>query len=253
MRPNRRNICNRCGQHNLNELPHVCMEPPMDYFSSSENSSNDSVGSGIDFEDPAASNSDPDSVLCPQCSCMVKIEEVEDHTLAHELSENPSEDNRSYRNHRDHSNHRNHRNQRSNPFPEQIDLFEDLMSRHRNHRNHVNQRSGPFSEQLDPFEDFMSHFFGTPSGFPVSPGMVPPGRYIRIVRRNASRGPSSGQELDVHDWNRSDSQNCTICLEDFSAGDKYITLPCFHNFHENCIKNWLRQSNQCPICKHRVN
>lgn len=45
---------------------------------------------------------------------------------------------------------------------------------------------------------------------------------------------------------------CTICLEDFKAGDEQRTLPCFHRFHRSCADTWLAQSGTCPICKHRV-
>jgi len=42
---------------------------------------------------------------------------------------------------------------------------------------------------------------------------------------------------------------CTICLEDFKAGDDVKTLPCLHLYHMSCIDSWLRRSNDCPICK----
>lgn len=44
---------------------------------------------------------------------------------------------------------------------------------------------------------------------------------------------------------------CTVCMEDFCAGEEQRTLPCFHRFHKDCIDPWLRQCGCCPICKHR--
>ena len=42
---------------------------------------------------------------------------------------------------------------------------------------------------------------------------------------------------------------CPICKELYIIGEEICTLPCLHTFHDNCVKRWLRQSNNCPICK----
>lgn len=47
-------------------------------------------------------------------------------------------------------------------------------------------------------------------------------------------------------------KSCTICLDDFKAGDLQRTLPCFHRFHKSCVDRWLATQGECPICKHRV-
>ena len=49
-----------------------------------------------------------------------------------------------------------------------------------------------------------------------------------------------------------EKKNCVICLEDFKNGDKATILPCIHLFHKNCIKNWLKTQNSCPICKYKL-
>jgi len=49
-----------------------------------------------------------------------------------------------------------------------------------------------------------------------------------------------------------DQRQCSICLEDFAAGDVRKTLPCLHGFHEDCANKWLRSNGCCPICKHKV-
>jgi len=44
---------------------------------------------------------------------------------------------------------------------------------------------------------------------------------------------------------------CSICIDDFEAGEKLTLLPrCQHAFHRDCIHPWLteRQGN-CPLCK----
>ena len=50
-----------------------------------------------------------------------------------------------------------------------------------------------------------------------------------------------------------DSQKkCTICMEDFAAGDALRCLPCLHSYHLACIDRWLKLSQTCPVCKHNV-
>ena len=59
----------------------------------------------------------------------------------------------------------------------------------------------------------------------------------------------------INDVNKISNDNCIICLENYKIGDSYITLPCIHNFHDECIKKWLSLKNKCPICfsKIRIN
>ena len=60
-------------------------------------------------------------------------------------------------------------------------------------------------------------------------------------------------------------KQCSICLDEFQIGDKYIILPCsnsdagdnsddnhvFHSGDETCsgIKPWLERNNTCPMCR----
>ena len=58
-------------------------------------------------------------------------------------------------------------------------------------------------------------------------------------------------------------KQCSICLDEFKLGDKYIRLPCseegneseenhvFHSGNEVCsgIKPWLERNNTCPMCR----
>ncbi|KAF5448165.1 hypothetical protein F2P56_028722 [Juglans regia] len=46
-----------------------------------------------------------------------------------------------------------------------------------------------------------------------------------------------------------DLEPCCICQEEYADGDDLGTLDCGHDFHTNCIKQWLMQKNLCPICK----
>lgn len=49
--------------------------------------------------------------------------------------------------------------------------------------------------------------------------------------------------------NPKDMEPCCICQEEYKLGDDLGTLECGHDFHTNCIKQWLVLKNLCPICK----
>lgn len=48
---------------------------------------------------------------------------------------------------------------------------------------------------------------------------------------------------------------CSICLDDFQAGQKQRLLPCGHVFHATCVDEWLmaglrrKNKSECPLCK----
>ncbi|CAH8252774.1 unnamed protein product [Arabidopsis lyrata] len=42
---------------------------------------------------------------------------------------------------------------------------------------------------------------------------------------------------------------CTICLEEFDDGRSIVTLPCGHEFDEECIEEWFVRNHICPLCR----
>ncbi|KAG0498406.1 hypothetical protein HPP92_003097 [Vanilla planifolia] len=46
-----------------------------------------------------------------------------------------------------------------------------------------------------------------------------------------------------------DCSECPICLEEFRVGNEVRGLPCAHNFHVECIDQWLRLNVKCPRCR----
>ncbi|KAK6919654.1 Zinc finger, RING-type [Dillenia turbinata] len=49
--------------------------------------------------------------------------------------------------------------------------------------------------------------------------------------------------------NRQNSDICVICQAEYEDEETIGTLHCGHEFHANCIREWLRLKNTCPICK----
>jgi len=53
--------------------------------------------------------------------------------------------------------------------------------------------------------------------------------------------------LSTHD---DDEVVCTICLGEVEEGDRVGELNgCNHLFHSDCLKDWLRRRNVCPLCQ----
>ncbi|EYU44114.1 hypothetical protein ABFS82_04G136400 [Erythranthe guttata] len=44
-------------------------------------------------------------------------------------------------------------------------------------------------------------------------------------------------------------RKCTICQEEYEAGDETGKLKCGHSYHIYCIEQWLGRKNTCPVCK----
>ena len=58
--------------------------------------------------------------------------------------------------------------------------------------------------------------------------------------------------MDRNTRDTSDSGNreeCSICLDEYTAGTPLLQLPCRHLFHPACIRSWFQGHNFCPLCK----
>ncbi|KAK9155649.1 hypothetical protein Sjap_003129 [Stephania japonica] len=42
---------------------------------------------------------------------------------------------------------------------------------------------------------------------------------------------------------------CSVCIDELKVDEKIGSLSCGHEFHINCIKDWLIVNNACPICR----
>ena len=46
--------------------------------------------------------------------------------------------------------------------------------------------------------------------------------------------------------------DCPICLETYVQGQTKVQLPCQHEFHEECVVEWLKINGNCPNCRERI-
>jgi hypothetical protein len=66
---------------------------------------------------------------------------------------------------------------------------------------------------------------------------------------------SSSSSGDLGDATENDHTNntdlehaCAICCGELLEGDRVGALSCQHNFHVECLKEWLTFRNVCPLC-----
>eukprot|EP00164_Ancoracysta_twista_P001059 GFYU01001380.1.p1 GENE.GFYU01001380.1~~GFYU01001380.1.p1 ORF type:complete len:245 (+),score=36.56 GFYU01001380.1:235-969(+) len=49
---------------------------------------------------------------------------------------------------------------------------------------------------------------------------------------------------------RADNEECYICLDPYSEGEMVRTLPCNHEYHQECVDKWLGEVHSvCPLCR----
>ncbi|RWS20145.1 E3 ubiquitin-protein ligase Topors-like isoform X2 [Leptotrombidium deliense] len=57
---------------------------------------------------------------------------------------------------------------------------------------------------------------------------------------------NGGEEVEeIEGTDRSES--CSICYATIT--NKAVTDPCEHSFCFDCIRQWMRHNNQCPLCR----
>jgi hypothetical protein len=49
-----------------------------------------------------------------------------------------------------------------------------------------------------------------------------------------------------------EEKQCPISLDEFKEGDSLIELPCKHIFLESSIKDWVKEKQTCPVCRHNL-
>lgn len=68
----------------------------------------------------------------------------------------------------------------------------------------------------------------------------------------------SNQDIDTSRSSGGADENekavCVVCREPHDVGDRLMRLPCFHEFHVECIQDYLATTEGplCPICRHPV-
>jgi hypothetical protein len=59
------------------------------------------------------------------------------------------------------------------------------------------------------------------------------------IEMNISKSP---EKINKND-------ECIICLQEYEKLQIIKTLDCFHKYHQSCINEWLKNNDNCPICR----
>lgn len=49
--------------------------------------------------------------------------------------------------------------------------------------------------------------------------------------------------------------DCVICLKEFGEGGgekSILTTTCGHDFHDDCVMDWFKASDRCPLCRKKM-
>ena len=66
------------------------------------------------------------------------------------------------------------------------------------------------------------------------------------------RGPTNDRS-NTRSFGENDAlKTCTICMTEYTEGDRIQELPCSHEFHYHCIDRWLWENTTCPICRREL-
>jgi len=78
---------------------------------------------------------------------------------------------------------------------------------------------------------------------PVMGGALPQ-EFIERLPTQEVKEPKDGVSESESRWI---GMSCSICLQDFEAGDRLRVLPCGHGFHAPCADGWLQRASACPM------
>ena len=53
---------------------------------------------------------------------------------------------------------------------------------------------------------------------------------------------------------KSNSDKCSICHEEFAINTIVKILPCKHFFHRDCLSEWVisNRKSKCPLCRKNI-
>ncbi|XP_061364073.1 probable E3 ubiquitin-protein ligase RHG1A [Gastrolobium bilobum] len=57
------------------------------------------------------------------------------------------------------------------------------------------------------------------------------------------------KKYSVETGSQLEAEPCCVCQEEYNVGDDIGSLDCGHDYHTECIIQWLMHKNLCPVCK----
>ena len=144
----------------------------------------------------------------------------------------------------------------NNLFSSMNNMNNMFMNTMNNMNNMSNMMNNIFSNNMN----FMNNMFGNNMNNMFGNNMMNMNNMNNNLLMNPMNNMNQGLDqntinnLNITNINdvskmKEDNKNCVICLEDFKNGDVVIYLPCLHVFHKDCLLEWFRGHDFCPLCK----
>ncbi len=73
-------------------------------------------------------------------------------------------------------------------------------------------------------------------------------RDIQLQNNGTFKGLTIRKILKVIERN----MECVICFEAINSEENLAKLTCNHEFHKDCIERWLKDRQQCPMCRRHI-
>ena len=79
-------------------------------------------------------------------------------------------------------------------------------------------------------------------------------RLSNEIYKNYERKPDQKINIKSHKYklNNDSKDNCSICINELEVNQDVIELECKHIYCEDCITEWTRYKNICPVCRHKI-
>lgn len=115
---------------------------------------------------------------------------------------------------------------------------------------------GPGGAQIDP--TLIENLFGPGYGGGGFGGDFPMGGAAAAPVETRNSAPPTSQatlrtlpriKVSANDIEKNESNECSICLDELILGQPALRIPCGHLYHEDCVNDWLKKSNECPVCR----
>jgi hypothetical protein len=77
--------------------------------------------------------------------------------------------------------------------------------------------------------------------------------FRKVTEKDQEENESEGKETDNDEKIQiSATDDCCICLNNYQPGEIVCvakTNLCGHVFHQDCVNEWLKQNDDCPLCR----
>jgi E3 ubiquitin-protein ligase BIG BROTHER-like protein len=73
-----------------------------------------------------------------------------------------------------------------------------------------------------------------------------------VVKRGVSERKLRSLPVRSVTRHKAGDEKCNICQFEYRDGEKAMHLPCRHQFHPDCIKEWFKENRTCPVCRYEV-